>query len=281
MNVLVLGGDKRLIYTAQRLSRSHSVTIYGSGGYNIAPDRLFDCTVLGLPCSKDGITVNAPLYHDTIPLEAAVKYTRKGGIIIGGMTVPALTSACNTAGVSCKDYYLDECLILKNAVLTAEGAVAAAISNTDTSLWGMNVIVTGYGRIAVLLARCLTALGADVTVAARKPSDRVKAQTIGCSAIGFDMLADRCRYAGLIFNTVPAAVFKASETEAVSPDSVYIELASKSGIDEALISDCPFRIINAQGLPSKTAPRSAGYIIADAVNDILNAELSLHPTKER
>lgn len=278
MNILVLGGDKRAVFTAQRLSKYHSVAVYGTGGYNLPPQQKCDCAVLGLPCTKDGITLHAPMLADALPLDTAAEYVLDGGIVIGGMITPALRSICRARKIFCEDYYDDESVILKNAVLTAEGAIAHAISNTESGIFGMNILITGYGRIASLLARYLTAMGGRVTVAARNKACRTKAELIGCEAVDFDGLSDVCEKCSLIFNTVPAAVFHTEEILVIPDNAVYIELASHSGIAEIPLSDCKFRIINAQGLPSKTAPCSAGFIIADAVCDILNRYKSM---KER
>ena len=55
--------------------------------------------------------------------------------------------------------------------------------------------------------------------------------------------------------------------------AVYIELASEWGIDKTAMKnyDGKARIIKAGGLPSRTAPVTAGEIIADCVEEILEA----------
>ena len=60
------------------------------------------------------------------------------------------------------------------------------------------------------------------------------------------------------------------ELKTLSDNCVYIELASASGIDKDAPDKFRPKVISAQGLPSKVAPKTAGEILADSVLDILN-----------
>ncbi|MGN1102875.1 MAG: NAD(P)-dependent oxidoreductase, partial [Huintestinicola sp.] len=161
-------------------------------------------------------------------------------------------------------------VMLKNAVPSAEGALAAGINATPLQMLGQNVLVLGFGRIASLLAGYLVALRCNVTVAARSREKRVQAKTMGCRAVGFESLCNILPSVTLIYNTVPCAVLHDREIDAMSDECVYIELASASGINKDSMAKIRTRVINAQGLPSKTAPKTAGEILADSVLDILN-----------
>ena len=270
MDILVLGGDKRSVYAARELEKRHSVTIYALGEYSEIPDKKFDCAVLGLPCSRDGENIHAPMFDEKIPIKSVPRFVKSGGIVAGGMIKPVLRAVCRENHIFCEDYYDDETVILKNAVPSAEGALAAGIYGTAGQIMGMRVLVTGYGRIASLLARYLTALGAKVTIAARSAEKRALAEVNGCAAVDFTELKNIIDRFALIYNTVPAAVLHDEEISRISSDAVYIELASASGLDRFAAQHYNVNIINAQGLPSKTAPAAAGEIIADAVQRILN-----------
>lgn len=69
--------------------------------------------------------------------------------------------------------------MLRNAVPSAEGALAVGINATPIQMLGQKVLILGFGRIASQLALYLTAMGCEVTVAARsrenvqKPECRV------------------------------------------------------------------------------------------------------------
>ena len=68
MKLIILGGDVRLRYTADRLSRKHEVYTYGQSDRDMLPDGKCDVAVLGIPASRDGININAPLCDEPIPL---------------------------------------------------------------------------------------------------------------------------------------------------------------------------------------------------------------------
>jgi dipicolinate synthase subunit A len=79
---------------------------------------------------------------------------------------------------------------VSNALITAEGALLLALSRREETLWGSRVLLTGMGRIAKVLLRQLVALGARVTVAARRPEDRQWARIGGAEAVDFAQLPD-------------------------------------------------------------------------------------------
>ena len=93
---------------------------------------------------------------------------------------------------------------------------------------------------------------------------------LGCRAVGFDVLCGILPEVTLIYNTVPCAVIGEDELAAFDDEAVYVGLASASGIDKAALKGHSVTVINAGGLPAKTAPKTAGEIIADAVEEILD-----------
>lgn len=270
MKLLILGGDDRLKYAAAKLVKYHDVYTYGLSAQDMLPDGKCDAAVLGLPASRDGININAPLCDRAIPITSLASFVKPGGIVMGGLVGVPLQRYCGENFLLCEDYYRDEAVMLKNAVPSAEGALAAGINATPVQMLGQNVLVLGFGRIASLLARYLVALRCNVTVAARSREKRVQAQTLGCRAVGFESLCNILPSVTLIYNTVPCAVLHDREIDAMSDDCLYIELASASGINKDSMAKIRTRVINAQGLPSKTAPKTAGEILADSVLDILN-----------
>lgn len=270
MKLLVLGGDIRMYYTAERLRRKHEVYTYGLSELDMFPDELCDAAVLGIPASRDGISINAPLCREPVPFSVLQKLIKSGGVVIGGMVSPALRHFCADNGFFCEDHYCDESVMLRNAVPSAEGALAVGINATPGQMLGQKVLILGFGRIASQLAVYLTAMGCEVIVAARSREKRAKARMLGCRAVGFDVLCGILPEVTLIYNTVPCAVIGEDELAAFDDEAVYVELASASGIDKAALKGHSVTVINAGGLPAKTAPKTAGKIIADAVEEILD-----------
>ena len=65
------------------------------------------------------------------------------------------------------DYMKYESFVLKNAFLTAEGAVTLIEENTAYSLYRAEILIIGYGRIGKALHNILKGYGADITVCSR------------------------------------------------------------------------------------------------------------------
>lgn len=270
MKLLVLGGDIRLHYTAERLKQKYEVYTYGVSELDMLPDEPCDAAVLGLPASRDGINISAPLCREPVPFSVLKKLVKCGGIVIGGMISPAIRKFCAENGFFCEDHYCDEAVMLRNAVPSAEGALAVGINATPEQMLGQKVLILGFGRIASQLAVYLTAMGCEVIVAARSREKRAKARMLGCRAVGFDVLGNILPEVTLIYNTVPCAVIGEDELAVFDDEAVYVELASVSGIDSEAFKQHSVTVIKAGGLPAKTAPKTAGEIIADAVEEILD-----------
>ena len=100
---------------------------------------------------------------------------------------------------------LEELAVI-NAVPTAEGVLEIALRESQITLNHSSVLITGFGSCAQQLARVTAALGAEVTIAARKRKDLATAAVLGYKAVTFDKLAEQMADINFIFNTVPALV---------------------------------------------------------------------------
>ena len=261
MKIAVIGGDKRMsavarlfcesVYdceTAATASRSNDV-------FEVIKDSAV--TVLPLPCQKGG-KLNAPTSNKEIYVGDIFTAGSGKTLFVGGMLPPDLPQS--------EDISLREDFLLKNAVLTAEGAIEIALRESDFSLFGARIAIFGYGRIGARLASLLNAFGAEVTVVARRSESRALAEISRLSAVGFEKAAEVLRSSDVIFNTVPKRIFGKAELSSFRQDSLYIELASPPyGIAEEDMALCNAKTVLASGLPGKTAFESAGRIIFDTV----------------
>lgn len=161
-------------------------------------------------------------------------------------------------GYRCQDLLTDPLYLAKNAMITAYCAVGLAERNLPVVWEGCPVLVLGWGRIGKCLGSILKKLGAEVSIAARKPEDLAMIAALGCdgrSVAGLDCILRRYR---VIFNTIPAPVLKQGQRALCREDCILIELASKPGMEGA-------GIIDGRGLPGKMAPESSGKLIARSV----------------
>lgn len=166
------------------------------------------------------------------------------------------------AGYKTADLLQDPMYLAENADITAHCAVKLAMTKLPVTLCGCHVLVIGWGRIGKCLAKLLKNIGAIVTVAARKESDRAMLAALGYDtenirSLGYGLIRYR-----VIFNTVPVMILPAEATQYCAPDCLKIDLASAPGMDAT-------DVIWARGLPNKDAPESSGKLIARSVLGLL------------
>ncbi len=263
---IFLGGDRRIIYAAKAISQRRSVYALGLSSEFPAPVGSFGAVVLPLPATSDGSFINAPLSEQPLPLELITRYAAQGGTVFAGGVHPSLRKLCEQHNLRLLDYFADEALTLRNAALTAEAAAALLIQNTEFSLDGACVLITGGGRIAQLTARLLRCFGAECIVCARSPEQRMRAMLEHCEAADISEIPALCMKADAVLNTVPAPLFGEEEFRRMRAGALYMELASKSPETERqLAAKYGVHHIMAGGLPGKLSPKTAGEAVADVI----------------
>ena len=155
-----------------------------------------------------------------------------------------------------------------NAALTAEGAIALLLRESECSLLSSRILVTGWGRIASLLAPRLRGLGAKVTVAARKAGDRATAEALGLGSCRFETLGPILGKTDLVVNTVPAPVLSREALGQLPKGTLLLELASEPGFDREAAQALGLRPLYAPGLPGQFAPEAAAGLIWETMRAI-------------
>ena len=117
--------------------------------------------------------------------------------ILGGRLAPLKLEHYTTT-----DLLEDARYLAKNAAITAHCAVKLAAGKLPCTWEQCPVLVIGWGRIGKCLAQLLQALGAQVTVAARKEADRAMLEALGYRAA--DPACLSCSQYRVIYNTAPA-----------------------------------------------------------------------------
>ncbi len=220
--------------------------------------------LLPIPLSTDGIYIN-----NTSLCCRVDKFL--GSIPKDALIISAGLSGEGIINMSDRDDFA-----YKNAVPTAEGAIKLAIGSNDKTLADSNILITGFGRVAKLLAHRLFSFSGNITVAVRKAGDMALIESLGMKAIAIDTLAGHLGRFDIIFNTVPQKIFNNITLSAAKEGSVFIELASaQSGFDTEILKSLPVAYINAPGLPGKVAPDTAGVIMAETVINILKENYGL------
>ena len=159
----------------------------------------------------------------------------------------------------------DEDYVLANAILTAEGAVYSAMGALPCAIRDTRALVIGYGRIGRRTARLLTALGASVTVAARRESARREAEAAGAAACSLEEMAGRLRHWRLIISTIPAPVLPDALLREIGPEALLMDVASPPyGFSLERARALGLKAARENGLPGRYCPESAGRLLLDA-----------------
>lgn len=279
-NVWVVGGDMRQAKLAELLfDDGHTVHTWALEGTEKGPVRapdlgeaaLADCVILPLPAAGEGGRLNAPLSQERPPLTQVLDALRPGQVVCAGKVGRELLDQAKERGLRLVDYFTREELAVANAVPTAEGAIQIAMEELPVTIHGAQVLVLGFGRLGKLLAHRLNALGARVSVAARKWADLAWAEAYGYGAEQIERLDGYlCGY-DLVVNTVPVRVLDAERLADLRPGCLVIDLASKpGGVDFEAAVRQGVRAIWALSLPGKVAPVTSGKIIRDTIYNIWN-----------
>ena len=217
--IALLGGDARQSFVAGRLADAGcsvyvwnlpttmaSVTVCGD-----VADAIDGCSavILPLPVSMDGVSLNSP--NSNITLAELLRIIPDNAIILAGRIPPAFAEACRTCGIFTIDYFDNETVRIKNALLTAEGALMIYMEKLPIGVFRSRILITGWGRVAKCTASVFSALGALVTIAARSDSDLTWASLLGCDTVN---ILDAAKFTqhltssyDCIINTVPARIF--------------------------------------------------------------------------
>ncbi len=271
----VVGGDLRQRALAELLQADGHETArfaLGEPGEESLAQTLSGAQVLLLPLpAQDGEGyVNAPCSEKQLRLEEILDKTPPDALVCAGRVSPRLRQLAGERGLACIDYFDREELQVQNALITAEGALAILLEELPITLHQARVLVLGCGRIGKLLSARLQALGAAVSVSARRYGDMAWIRAMGCRVLDTWRLAGQLSGFDCLVNTVPARVLDAALLAQLAPGCLCLDLASKpGGMDFSAASRLGLRAIWALSLPGKTAPVSAGAALRDCVYHIL------------
>jgi len=277
VHVAVLGGDEReLVLVRELLKRGARVSAAGYPPLDaIAGARRVgsvaeavagaDAVVAPMSNTDESGRIRACLDpHCRLVLdEAAFRAMRPGITLYIGVAKPVVAELASRYRVRVVETAeLDEIAIL-NSIPTAEGAIQRAMEELPVTLHGSPVVVVGFGRCGMTLARMLGGIGARVCVVARGAGQRARAYEMGFEAEGIDGSKERVRAARAVFNTVPARLLTREVLQAMRRDAVVIDIAqTPGGTDFDAARELGIKAFLELGIPGKVAPQTAGEILA-------------------
>lgn len=280
VQVAVLGGDRREAEAARHLAaRGARVRVWGQPSGRPAGDvqavaRAEEAlagarVVVGPVRGTDG---HGRIWSEAGPLE--LDETAWGALdpetlFLIGVGDATLRERVASRGARLEEYRERDDFAIWNSVPTAEGALFMALKELDVTLHGSSCLVLGLGRTGTTLARLLCALGARVTVVARRSAQLARAEEMGCGGVPLGALEEAVADADVVFNTIPAPVLHAGVLRRAPAGCVIIDLASApGGTDFACAAARGLRATLAPGLPGVKAPVTAGRILGRVVEEV-------------
>ncbi len=279
--ISIIGGDLRqLTLFDELLKEGRKARLFGFSELAERSDQSMkkleigdDIVILPMPVSVDGETVNSVYDKNPVRLDYLLSRLTSANTVFGGQPGKTFFKALMEKGVKFYDYLDSEELAVKNAVPTAEGAIAIAINETPHTLHGSRCAVLGGGRIGKALSSRLKALNAEVTVFARSCDELAASYTLGADTFILSELCDKISGFDIIFNTAPSMLLNFEILKRIKHDALIIDLASKpGGVDFAKALELNAKVIWALSLPGKTAPVTSGKIIKDTILNIIARE---------
>ena len=280
--VTILGGDERMAWLAEHLRRAGCPLRLAA----LAPpaplkDRLpptetpeaalpqSERVILSVPTATPEEQLRAPTVPERYTLAGCLLLIPVGTEVLGGTLPPDCRRIAEERRLAYTDLLALPELQELNAIATAEGAVALAMREQNTTLFGTRCLVLGYGRCGSALCRRLTALGAKVTAAARRREQQARIYADGCIPCDINRLSPALGDCEVVFNTVPAPVLPRELLQKLPPEALVVELASAPGGCIAAEAEAlGLRYRAAPGLPGKAAPRTAGEYLGQVIRSL-------------
>lgn len=275
----IVGGDRRMLAAAEVLAaRGAWVRVTGLVEDVRVPavircigidEVLVGATVVLLPVQPvgaDGLVHTEPAVPALYLRPPQLDRVRPGTLFFAGVASSELKTELAARGHRLVEYRERDDFALYNSVPAAEGALAMAMAASPLTLSGSRSVVLGMGRTGGTLAGMLRGLASRVLAVSRVDVELARAFASGHDTAHWRELPAALETADFVFNTAPALVLTRERLALLPRHSVVIDLASApGGTDFAAAAELGVRALLAPGLPGKTAPATAGRLVAEMV----------------
>lgn len=294
-HVAVIGGDARQLEVIRKLIELDAkISLIGFdqldegfvGATKIQLSQVDFSTVeaIMLPVSGTSLEgeVETIFSNEKIVLkESHLKATPKHCIVFSGISNHYLKSIVEASNRKLVELFDRDDVAIYNSIPTMEGTLMMVIQNTDITIHRSNVVILGFGRVGITVARAFHALGANVKVAARESDLLARIYEMGFEPIELNNLVSEVQNLDVCINTIPARVLTANILAKMPTRSLIIDLASKpGGTDFRYAEKRGIKAMLAPGLPGIVAPKTAGQIIANVLSKLLEEQNNFEEEQE-
>ena len=269
MNIGILGGDLRQIHLYKLLKNK-------CGNVDILYNRItekhceyYDVILLPLPVSKDGLNLFAPFSEEKIKLDEIFN-RYPSAYFLGGSISDKIMERALSNGRLLVDYYLDEILLEKNAVLTAQGTIELLKDELKAE---KSFLIVGFGRIGKALCRLLKSIDIPFCITARKESDYIQMEALGYRWQKTEKIKDIISEYDYVINTVPSMVLSEAELKNCKAGCKILDLASAPyGTDFKYCDKKHITYSIIPGIPGKYYPKQAAVAIYETIMKFIKSE---------
>ena len=255
---ILLISDMRQVYLAEILTKKgHNVRCLDIRNRETALQQLeklkrfldkADVLILPIPVQK---VPEQEIFYDILN-----KNLEKKTLVMGGCFSTEQRELLTGRDIHFLDFMEDTVVTEENAVATAEGTIAELVEKSPYNIDEAKVLVTGYGYCGKAIAKRLGALGARVTVLARRKEARKEAKGDGFYAVDFAFGPEEAMGASMVVNTVPALVVTEKIIRELPRDAYIVDIASgEGGTDFACAREYGIHADHVLGIPGKYAPK--------------------------
>jgi len=280
--IVILGGDYRQLELFEILKKNgFSVSLFGFeitkrntcgdiGNCLKSADYLF----LPIPVKFDNGRIVMPFSTEKIYITNAIKKLKKNAHVIFGGLDPTIYERIMNDKNHFVDLLKNEAYLSKNAMLTAEAALAIAMLKSRQSFSDMTVSILGYGRIGTQISNLLISHGGNINICTSKPQ-KVNDESLR-NGYGNNIKAyhthdalDVINNSDIVFNTIPHRMFNKDKIDQINKDVIIYELASYPfGFDVKYAKNIGINISAELGLPGRFFSKSAGKVIFESFKKI-------------
>ena len=268
-----------MIRLAELLSDEYQVFTYGQEKYftEYENENIHICNniekcienskiiISGIPLSKDNVTIDCLYSEKVIGLNEVFTKMENKTFIAGVIPIQFYENKT----IKIVDLMKSEKLTILNAISTVEGTIKIAIEETEDTIHESNVLIMGYGRIGKILCKDFKMLGANVYCTARKEDDLTWIREERNIPVTYNELEDYASNIDIIINTVPCIIIEEKIIKKLKKDCLIIDIASQpGGVDKNVEKMYKIKIITAQGIPGKIAPKKSAKYIKEILKDI-------------
>ena len=282
--IAVIGGDKRQVYLAQILAaRGYDVAACGLCE-NVHGERIRETTALSEALEQaDAVVCPVPFLrsgkitgsYEAVDMNTETLFGKMPGPteIFAGNIPDNIRGYAEKQGHKVYDMMQEEQVASMNAVATAEGAVAEAITRSPVNLTKSRCLILGYGRCGSALTRLLKAFFCQVFVLEKDRMKAANASVLADGIVSLEELADAMESVDFIFNTAPEMILTEERLRHVGKKAWILDIASApGGVDYRAAETLAVNAVLLPGLPGRYSPWSSAEILAD----FIEKRLGLH-----